>query len=255
MSGKNAQQASGGVRGAKGPRGGRDGIPTHWTLETHGRECPRCRGAGCSYCGGEGRIWKTRADPIAPVYGTRMRRGDLLVAIPEEYHVIVSPEVTPAALAAYLEPLTDFAEHIAQKLFEAPFANLEADTGTEHGYYERLLVKLRAQAEAIAQGDVKPYPGYALTSEQKAEKARQAARSLTRSLTHLAFVVDKNRDREVLAHSDKRGWYVARWVKQDVPSLLQGAFAAAETMASLAVHVDRERETLRNLFSEVLGDD
>lgn len=220
-------------------------------------ECEGCHGAGCSYCAGQGWIWRSRHQPFekgnpyaakagnarALTYGTRITKGDPLAIIPEEYHVIVPPDVTVGEMTGYLEPLADFAEMLAEKLLTAGIVGEKgegddlklADTGHEHAAVERLLLQCEEAMTAFEQGAVKPYRARSLTPEQLQEKRRQAARAASRIFTHLAFVVDKNAERDVLTTSERKGDYVAQWAWRDVPSLIRAAFSAAKNLASLAV--------------------
>src|SRR5690606_38301983 len=152
---------------------------------------PYCAGKGCDFCEGKGRVWGNRGHfPITTGVTIKM---DPLLVVPEALHVIVAHDEDPAVLAERLEPLMLFVEDLAERLFVAPHEQPEVETASVHAKYERLLLKLSARAEAVGQGKVKAYPAYRLRDEQMLAKRQQAARSATRSLTHLAFVADRNR--------------------------------------------------------------
>lgn len=206
------------------------------SLEADGKPCPYCAGKGCDFCEGKGRVWGNRGHfPITTGVTIKM---DPLLVVPEHLHVVVAHDEDPAVLAERLEPLMLFVEDLAERLFVAPHEQPEVETASVHAKYERLLLKLSARAEAVGQGKVKAYPAYRLSDEQMLAKRQQAARSATRSLTHLAFVADRNRDNPVYTSMKKEGeevWYVPKWVARHVPELVEAAFAAVELLASLVV--------------------
>lgn len=214
-------------------------------LATRRKEtCPACEGRGCSFCDHTGEVWEGRGW-FKRTTGTRLH-SDPLDVVPEAYQIVVSPQVGLVELAEMLEPLTDYMERLAERLLAAPhdpdWIDEGPETGATHGKYERLLLNLRERATAIEQGAVRPYAARRLTDEQIEEKVHQAARSVSRSLTHLAYVASLTTARPVLSHNRAGDPIVSRWIARDVPQLMRAAFAGAEQMAKLRVFVNEAEE-------------